>query len=248
MGIQGLAPNQALQQTAAAVSVFGVGSSLGRRPLLSLVVSPTSAGQPTVSFPAYSGLRRGRREPIGLPLRRSREVDHLCSREVTHAKNTTCDYSARRSDLAGPWPCAVDRWMQARAVVAVDAGVRGPASKELVGARPFARPQLRQLPQPPTGLRRERYQPWGSGLGGSSALAKRRKSSESLRAPRIVLAACMTLGARQSPFPASNGKTSGHSSLPFARAPNDNHARPTDRHTQSRIAFVVVKREAKERL
>jgi hypothetical protein len=34
-------------------------------------------------------------------------------------------------------------------VVAVGAGVRLPASKELVGARPFARPQLRQLPQPP---------------------------------------------------------------------------------------------------
>ena len=34
-------------------------------------------------------------------------------------------------------------------MVAVDAGVRWPASKELVGARPFARPQLRQLPQPP---------------------------------------------------------------------------------------------------
>jgi len=35
-----------------------------------------------------------------------------------------------------------------RAVVAVGAGVRLPASKELVGARPLARPQLRQLPQP----------------------------------------------------------------------------------------------------
>jgi hypothetical protein len=35
-----------------------------------------------------------------------------------------------------------------RAVVAVGVGVRLPASKELVGARPFARPQLRQLPQP----------------------------------------------------------------------------------------------------
>ena len=34
-------------------------------------------------------------------------------------------------------------------MVAVGAGVRLPASKELVGAQPYARPQLRQLPQPP---------------------------------------------------------------------------------------------------
>ncbi len=34
-------------------------------------------------------------------------------------------------------------------MVAVDAGIRPPAPKELVGARPFARSQLRQLPQPP---------------------------------------------------------------------------------------------------
>jgi len=59
----------------------------------------------------------------------------------------------------GPWPCAVDRRTEVRAVVAVDAGFRWSASKELVGARPFARPQLRQLPQPRHGCE-ARDQPW----------------------------------------------------------------------------------------